>query len=167
MISAKLLLSLNDGYDENLYRASIGKYIYGLSSPENVLMLEPAGYIPFYANIKTIDEVGLVSREFTNYLLDKSKDQSIVGFWVNHMPDFLIQRNHILNFRDSLNKNFSKQEISWFKNNYCLNKHFYYEPKILAPKNKFQQFILELGNHSDYYLYVRKNKQYSCVKNNN
>ena len=167
MISAKLLLSLNDGYDENLYRASIGKYIYGLSSPENVLMLEPAGYIPYYANIKTIDEVGLVSREFTNYLLEKSKDQSIVGFWINHMPDFLIQRKHILNFTDSLNNNFSKEEISWFKKNYCLNKHFYYEPKILAPKNKFQQFILELGNHSDYYLYVRKNKQYSCVKNNN
>lgn len=167
MISAKLLLSLNDGYDENLYRASIGRYIYGLSSPENVLMLEPAGYIPYYANIKTIDEVGLVSREFTNYLLEKSKDQSIVGFWINHMPDFLIQRKHILNFKDSLNNNFSKEEISWFKKNYCLNKHFYYEPKILAPKNKFQQFILELGNHSDYYLYVRKNKQYSCVKNNN
>ena len=165
MISAKLLLSLNDGYDENLYRASIGKYIYGLSSPENVLMLEPAGYIPYYANIKTIDEVGLVSREFTNYLLEKSKDQSIVGFWINHMPDFLIQRKHILNFTDSLNNNFSKEEISWFKKNYCLNKHFYYEPKILAPKNKFQQFILELGNHSDYYLYVRKNKQYSCVNN--
>ena len=109
----------------------------------------------------------LFANEFTNYLLDKSKDQSIVGFWVNNMPDFLIQRNHILNFRDSLNKNFSKQEISWFKNNYCLNKHFYYEPKILAPKNKFQQFILKLGNHSDYYLYVKKNKQYSCVKNNN
>ena len=165
MISAKLLLSLNDGYDENLYRASIGKYIYGLSSPENVLMLEPAGYIPYYANIKTIDEVGLVSREFTNYLLEKSKGESIVGFWINHMPDFLIQRKHILNFTDSLNNNFSKEEISWFKKNYCLNKHFYYEPKILAPKNKFQQFILELGNHSDYYLYVRKNKQYSCVNN--
>tara|TARA_Y100001978_G_C23700281_1_gene440395 strand:+ start:183 stop:1871 length:1689 start_codon:yes stop_codon:yes gene_type:complete len=165
IFSAKLFLSLNDGAEENLYRASIGKYIKNISSAENVLMLEPAGYIPYYADIKTIDEVGLVSQEFTDFLSKKSPQESIVSFWIEYMPDFLVQRKHILNFRDSLGNQFSEDEILWFKNNYCLKKSFSYDPKILAPKNKFKQLILKLGSHVDYYLFVKRNKDNLCLNN--
>ena len=67
--------------------------------------------------------------------------ESIVSFWIEYMPDFLVQRKHILNFRDSLGNQFSEDEILWFKNNYCLKKSFSYDPKILASKNKFKQLI--------------------------
>ena len=167
IFSAKLMLSLSDGAEENLYRASIGKYIKNISFPENVLMLEPAGYIPYYADIKTIDEIGLVSREFTNFLSKKPAQESIVPFWIEYMPDFLVQRKHILNFRDSLNNQFSEEETLWFKNNYCLNKRFSYDPKIIAPNNKFKQLILKLGSHVDYYLFVKRNKENLCLNSFN
>ena len=164
IFSGKLILSLHIGADENLYRVSIGKYINKLSHPEDILMLEPAGYIPYYANIKTIDEIGLVSREFTNFLSKKSPKESIVSFWIKYKPDFLVQRENILEFKDSFNTSFTKEESLWFKDNYCLNKHFTYAPKILAPKNKFKQFVLSLGSHSDYYLFIKNKEKNSCIE---
>ena len=63
----------------------------------------------------------------------------------------------------NLNNQFSKDEILWFKNNYCLKKRFSYDPIILAPNNKFKQLILKLGSHVDYYLFVKINKENLCL----
>ena len=158
----KLFLSLNDGLQENLHRAAVGKYISTISSPKSSLILEPAGYIPFYAGVKTIDEVGLISREFTNFIARKSKGQSIVAFWKDNIPEFLVQRKHILNFKDSLGNSFTESEILWFKKNYCLHKTFIYDDQVLAANNKFKQFFLSLGSHTDYYLYRKTSDGDTC-----
>ena len=59
----------NIGFQENSYRSVIGKDIFRMSDNPDIdtLFLEPAGYIPYYAKIKTYDTVGLSSPEILKF----------------------------------------------------------------------------------------------------
>src|SRR5262245_14505560 len=49
------------GTQENLYRGGIGDDIRSLAAPGDTLLLEPAGYVPFHAQLWTWDEIGITS----------------------------------------------------------------------------------------------------------
>ena len=51
------------------YRADIGRYLGEISHGRGTLLLEPAGYIPYFSGQHTCDEVGLVSDRVTKYML--------------------------------------------------------------------------------------------------
>lgn len=65
----QFLVLKNIGFQENVYRSNVGQYIYDISEDKknDTLFLEPAGYIPYYAKIKTIDTVGLTSPTIRKY----------------------------------------------------------------------------------------------------
>ena len=75
----QFLVLKNIGFQENSYRSVIGKDIFEISldHKKDTLFLEPSGYIPYYAKIKTYDTVGLSSQEILNFRDNKTKDINI------------------------------------------------------------------------------------------
>ncbi|MCJ7644250.1 MAG: hypothetical protein MUP28_07210 [Candidatus Aminicenantes bacterium] len=66
------------------FLTGIGKYIAGVAKSRDTLLLEPAGFIPFYARIFTFDEVGLVSPQVTTYM----RRFGVEGWWLPFLHDF-------------------------------------------------------------------------------
>ncbi|MGZ5211702.1 MAG: hypothetical protein ACXWB6_05480, partial [Kaistella sp.] len=90
LYSFQLLQSWAIGYMEETQRMQIANDIQS----ENLtighsILLEPAGKIPFYTNLYTYDEVGLVNKKITAQML---KDENY--WWMNSVkkfhPDFIV-----------------------------------------------------------------------------
>lgn len=154
LILGQWVLSLNTGTQEFKYRAFIGRYLNSISKPEESIMLEPIGYIPYFANRYTHDEVGLASPNVTRYRKKFGKKWWI-AYVKKYKPDYLIERDHILNFRTLDNYLLAEDEKKWFNDNYEMIKHFKYNPDNYTV-DRFLLYFLRLGGHADYYLFKRK-----------
>lgn len=130
------------------YMASVGKYIKSVSSPNNTMMLEPAGYIPFFAGLYTYDEVGLVSPSVTAYMRKYKKD-----WWINYIkdkkPDFIVEgeRDYMSTLPDDKKR--------YFDDNYQLIKKFSYRHEDYY-FNPFVVKILKFGTMGDYFVFKKK-----------
>ena len=144
-------LSLNWGTQERLYRGGIGEYIRQVSTPLDSIMLEPAGYIPFYSERYTYDEVGLVSPQVTEYRR-KYGNNWWIRFVKDYKPTFLIERRHILEYKTLDGYMLDEQEREWFDSNYRLVRVFTYQPRDYY-RHPLLLRLLELGQAVDYYLY--------------
>ena len=118
------------------------------------MFLEPAGYIPFFAKIKTFDTVGLTSPVVRNY---RKKDQ-IKNWWFefvyNEKPNFVIDRKDLSldgEIRDGL-YTLTVKELDWFNNNYTKIKEFKYTEYVKKYGGGFKAFF-NLGSHTDYYIF--------------
>jgi hypothetical protein len=71
--------SIATGNGEWNYRRSIGLYLdlYEKDKKQWIL-LEPAGYVPYFSGLKTIDEVGLVDKQIQEEI---KKDKA--NYWIN------------------------------------------------------------------------------------
>lgn len=151
MMSLQLARSYNWGVMEGRYRANIGTYIAGVSSANDTLFLEPAGYIPFYAGLKTIDEIGLASPIVLKY-----KRESPENWWLNcvkkERPTFLVQREHFVDHRTHHGYQLKIDEIVWFDQHYALMKRFCYTPQEYTD-HAFLVRLLKLSKTHDYYVY--------------
>ena len=154
IIVIKYIASVNVGTQESIYRAGIGKYINKIADKDDTLILEPAGWIPYYAKIRVLDEIGLTSKKVTEFHKYKKNNQSLVSFWEKEKPTFLLQRTHIFNKYDVLGNRII-YEYKWFKKNYYLLKQFSFKQIIDSEKNPIKRFILKLNGPAEYYLYKR------------
>ena len=149
--TGQLALSYNWGSQERKYRGGIGEYIKSISEPSDTIMLEPAGYIPFYSQRYTYDEIGLVSPQVTEY-----KERYGTRWWVRFVqdkrPDYLVQRSGILRYRTRDGYELTEAERAWFDESYVLVREFEYRPKEFA-RNTILLGILEMGSAVNYYLY--------------
>jgi hypothetical protein len=147
----QLARSYNWGVMEGVYRANIGTYIAGVSNPKDTLFLEPAGYIPFYAKLKTIDEIGL-----TSPIIVKYKRESPENWWMNYVkqerPTFLVQREDFKAYRTFHGYVLTAEEIRWFNENYTMIKHFCYTPHEYT-ENVFFRKLLKLSKTHEYYVF--------------
>ena len=148
--------SIGVGIQESVFRYSIGNYIENISNKNESLMLEPAGWIPYPTNLKIIDEVGLISKDFYKYLLKKEKKESIVSYWRKEKPEYLIQRNHIFKRKDSLANEINDEDYLWFTKNYQLIKKFDYQELIKSEKSIFKKYIMKISASTNYYLFKIK-----------
>jgi hypothetical protein len=158
MMPLQLARSYNWGVMEGVYRAKIGTYIAGVSNSKDTLFLEPAGYIPFYAKLKTIDEIGLTSPIAVKY-----KKENKNNWWMNcvkqERPTFLVQREGFTEYRTHHGYTLSTDEIRWFNENYQLIKRFCYTPKEYT-NNAFLVRLLRLSSTHDYYVFkLRKTNE--------
>ena len=151
-----LFININISEQESRYRASIGRYIEQISNPNDTLFLEPAGYIPFYAGIKTYDTVGLTSPKILNFHTQHG-GKWWVKFVFSETPSFIVDRSpiHLSKATADGNYNLNGSEYAWFMNNYVLEAAFNYEQYL--DMNQTSLFgIHRLGSSSDYFLYKRK-----------
>ena len=135
-------ISYSKGVQESGYRASVGKYIYTLAKDDDTLYLEPAGYIPYFAKIRTIDSVGLVSNTVLRYQKNYPNRWAI-ELLMKEKPGFLVSR--LKNLWDS------SEDQKWFDENYKTLRIFEYNPEDFT-SIPFLQWILKLGDHANYHV---------------
>ena len=147
----------NIGFQENSYRSVIGKDVFNLSNfPEtDTLFLEPAGYVPYFAKIKTFDTVGLSSPEILKY-----RNKNNIRWWLDFIedkrPTFILDRSNIYNgYSHDGEYSLTDAELKWFLRNYNLVKKYNYHTHVSNYSGSLESFY-KLGNHSDYFLYKKK-----------
>jgi hypothetical protein len=147
----QLLLSLNWGLQERYYRGGIGEYIKSISTASDRLLLEPAGYIPYYSELFTYDAIGLVSPVVTEYRKTYS-GRWWIEFVKAYQPEFILERESLTRYITLDGYELSEPEKSWFISNYTQIKEFNYLPSNYIG-NPYMQKILSLGSAENYYLY--------------
>lgn len=147
----RISLSTNWGSQEAGYRAEIGRRVAARAEPGDTMMLEPAGYIPFFSGLYTYDEVGLVSRKVTDYRIQYGS-----GWWISFLRDvrpvFLVERPHL---RDSVTfegTRLSPSEVEWFRAHYELVETFRYSDYLRSAPTWLLP-LLRRGSAVDYDLY--------------
>jgi hypothetical protein len=146
--SLQYFTSLNTGTQEYHYRGDVGRFLGERSHHMGTLFLEPAGLIPFYSDLKTTDEIGLVSDDILIYRLRYRND-----WWIryveNEKPTFIVQRDSFRHFTTYEGYTLTPSEIAWFENHYVKIGDFHYNPAAYY-NNYLMLKLLSHGSHADY-----------------
>jgi len=128
LLVGQLSQALCVGTQEFDYRAEIGRYINRTAGPSATLLLEPTGYIPFFADRCAWDEVGLVAPEVTDYQRRYGQDWWF-EFVAQKKPTYIIQRGNFIDQRVLYTgRRLSAAQRAWFDANYDLDREFHYDP---------------------------------------
>jgi hypothetical protein len=153
LATGQWLLAVSWGTQERLYRGGIGERIRELSHTGDTLLLEPAGYVPFYAKLFTWDEIGLASPAVTQY-----RAQYGTHWWLRFVedrsPTFLLERQPLPDGGTLDGYFLSADEKAFFDRHYRAVETFHYEPHSLR-RSRVLGDIAAFGSASDYYLYQR------------
>jgi hypothetical protein len=121
-------LALCTGTQEYYYRAGIGRYLHDSSQPTDTLLLEPTGYIPFFADRYTWDDVGLVAPQVTGFQRRYGLDWWF-EFVQQRQPTYVIQRTDFIDRRILYSgQPLSPEQRMWFDSHYSLDHEFQYDP---------------------------------------
>ena len=146
MAAFQTVHSIATGNGEWNYRRSIGLFLKDYEKDKNqYILLEPAGYIPYFSGLKAIDEVGLVDKEIQTEI---KKDKA--NYWKNTVekrkPKYLLAPKNLFEGKDG----------SFYQENYQLLKEFRIK-NHLNSENKILEKIYRLKpSGTDYNLYERK-----------
>ena len=146
MAAFQTVHSIATGNGEWNYRRSIGLFLKDYEKDKNqYILLEPAGYIPYFSGLKAIDEVGLVDKEIQTEI---KKDKA--NYWKNTVekrkPKYLLAPKDLFEGKDG----------SFYQENYRLLKEFRIK-NHLNSDNKILEKIYRLKpSGTDYNLYERK-----------
>lgn len=146
MMAFQAVHSIATGNGEWNYRKSIGIFLDEYEKDKNqYIFLEPAGYVPYYSGLKTIDEVGLVDKKIHEEII-KDKENYRFNTIKNRKPKY------ILSYKDlSEDKN-----AYYYNTNYRLLKQFRIN-NYLHHDNPIIQKIYQLKpSGTDYNLYERR-----------
>jgi hypothetical protein len=153
LILGQWCLAVSLATQEHLYRGGIGEQIKSISARGDTLFLEPAGYIPFYAQLYTWDETGLASPSVTKYKVAYGP-RWWVPFVRDMSPTFLLERDEMLGYQTHDGYQLSSDERDWFRRHYRLVRVFTYDPSALRSSPALR-YIAGLGSAGDYLLYQR------------
>lgn len=148
---AQWVFSYAWGMKEYAYRGGIGVWLSENAKPGERLLLEPAGYIPYYSGLYTYDEVGLVSPQVVTY-----RQEYDLRWWTEFVQDFepewVVQRGHITEYMTYQGYEMNQAEREWFQQHYRLAAHFTFRPEDYADRSFFVS-LLSLGEVDDYYVF--------------
>ena len=114
MLAYQTIHSIATGNGEWNYRRHIGLFLDQHEKDKSQwIFLEPAGFVPYYSKLKTIDEVGLVDRGVQTEMIKDKKN-----YWFNTVKNR--QPKYILAYRDI----FEGENAQYYKTNYKLLKEF-------------------------------------------
>lgn len=145
MLAFQTVHSIATGNGEWNYRRKIGIYLNNYEQDKNQwILLEPAGYVPYFSGLKTIDEVGLVDKEIQAEI---KKDKA--NYWVNTVKKR--QPKYLLSYRDL----FVDKDAVYYQSHYKLLKEFRIND-YLQSENLILEKIYKLKpSGTDYNLYER------------
>jgi len=148
MLLFQVVHSIATGNGEWNYRRNIGLYLNEHEPDKNQwIFLEPAGFIPYYSHLKTIDHVGLVDKKVQDEIA-KDKKNYILNVAKNRKPKY------ILAFEDL----YKTEDKAYYKTHYRLLKEFRIKDH-LDSENKILKKIYHLKpSGTDYNLYERIEK---------
>ena len=145
MLAFQTVHCIATGNGEWNYRRTIGLFLNGYEKDKNQwIFLEPAGYVPYFSGLKTIDEVGLV---------DKGVQQEIkkdnVHFRINTVQHR--KPKYLLSYRDL----FTGEEASYYKAHYRLLKEFRIKDHLKSDNKILEKIYVLKPSGTDYNLYER------------
>ena len=145
MFAFQTIHSIATGNGEWNSRRSIGLYLKNYEKDKNQwIFLEPAGYVPYFSGLKTIDEVGLVDKNMQEIIL-KDKKNFRLNAVKSRKPKYILMYINIFEGKDS----------AYYKSNYKLIKEFRIK-NSLKNKNKLLERIYHLKpSGTDYNLYEK------------
>jgi hypothetical protein len=147
-------VSLNDGTQLYHYRADVGRWLHQQANPSDTLFLEPAGYIPYFANLPTTDEVGLASPEILDFK-QRYPDDWWFEFVQQRQPVWLVERADMRHYETYQHQHLTPPQISWFNQHYALVRAFHYDPAQYM-HSAWELRMLQHGTHADFLMYRRR-----------
>lgn len=145
MLAFQIVHSIATGNGEWNYRRQIGLFLNQYESDKNQwIFLEPAGFVPYFSGLKTIDEVGLVDKNVQEEIIKDRKNYKVHTI-ENRKPKY------VLSYKDL----FVGDDNQYYKTHYKLIKEFRIEDH-LESKNRILEKIYKLKpSGTDYNLYER------------
>lgn len=147
MAAFQTIHSIATGNGEWNYRRSIGLFLKDYEKDKNqYILLEPAGYIPYFSGLKAFDEVGLVDKEIQEEI---KKDKP--NYWRNTVahrkPKYLLSPTDL----------FSGKDAVFYQRNYRLLKEFRIKDFLYSDNQILERMYKLKPSGTDYNLYERKN----------
>lgn len=125
---AQLFISVGYGIVGFRYLSSIGRDIGRMAQPGDSLELEPAGYIPFYAGIRTEDEIGLASETIVDYRI-RYGHEWFMAYLRQEGPTFLLEKEYFENRQTLDGDRISPVDWQWFVSHYRLVRTYSFNDK--------------------------------------
>lgn len=146
MFAFQVVHSIATGNGEWNYRRQIGLYINEYEKDKSQwILLEPAGYVPYFSRLKAIDEVGLVDKEVQNEI-KKGKEH----VWKNTIEKR--KPKYLLSYKDL----FQGEDASFYQSRYELVKEFRINENLSSDNEILEKIYHLKPSGSDYNLYERK-----------
>lgn len=145
MLAFQTVHSIATGNGEWNYRRSIGLYLDVYEKDKKQwIFLEPAGYIPYFSGLKTIDEVGLVDKKVQSEI---AKDKP--NYWVNTVKNR--KPKYLLSYKNL----FAGKDAAFYQEHYQLLKEFRVKNHLKSEYPILEKIYRLKPSGSDYNLYVR------------
>jgi hypothetical protein len=146
MVAFQTIHSIATGNGEWNYRRQIGLYLDKIEKDKNQwIFLEPAGYVPYFSHLKTIDEVGLVDKQIQEEI-KKDKPNYKLNTVKNRKPKYILSYNDL----------FQGKEANYYKENYILLKEFRIKDHLKSDNKIIEKIYHFKPSGTDYNLYRRK-----------
>lgn len=145
MLAFQTVHSIATGNGEWNYRRSIGLYLdlYEKDKKQWIL-LEPAGYVPYFSKLKTIDEVGLVDKQIQEEI---KKDKT--NYWINTVKKR--EPKYLLSYKDL----FTGKDAEYYKSHYKLLKEFRIKDHLNSQNKILEKIYYLKPSGTDYNLYEK------------
>lgn len=145
MFAFQTIHSIATGNGEWNYRRTIGVFLNQYEKDKNQwILLEPAGYVPYFSGLKTIDEVGLVDKQIQE---EAVKDKA--HYWINTVekrkPKYLLSYNNL----------FEGEDGEYYKIHYKLLKEFRVKDHLKSDNKILEKIYILKPSGTDYNLYER------------
>lgn len=152
---ALFIVALGDGASEYHHRRVVGLHLRAISEPHDVLILEPAGYIPFFSGLITHDEVGLVSDDVIQARQEFGEGWQIP--FVRARPEISrwVMRDHILEGVLSGGYKMNAEEQAWFDREFEMVHRLDYRPEEYGYPEVFHP-VLRVSSAATYYTFARR-----------
>ncbi|QIY89880.1 hypothetical protein [Chryseobacterium gallinarum] len=147
MFAFQTIHSIATGNGEWNYRRTIGIFLNQYEKDKNQwILLEPAGYVPYFSGLKTIDEVGLVDKQIQAEI---KKDKA--NYWINTVKTR--KPKYLLSYKNLYEGNTA--DAFYYQTHYRLLKEFRVKDHLKSD-NKILEKIYKLKpSGTDYNLYIR------------
>jgi hypothetical protein len=145
MVAFQTIHSIATGNGEWNYRRSIGISLnFYEKDKKQWILLEPAGYVPYFSGLKTIDEVGLVDKQIQTEI---KKDKA--HYWINTVknrkPKYLLSYNDL----------FKTADAEYYRSHYRLLEEFRIKDYLKSDNTILEKIYRLKPSGTDYNLYVR------------
>ncbi|EJL67468.1 LTA synthase family protein [Chryseobacterium populi] len=145
MVAFQTIHSIATGNGEWNYRRSIGIFLNSYEKDKNQwILLEPAGYVPYFSGLKTIDEVGLVDRKIQDEIRKDKKH-----YWINTVKDR--KPKYLLSYNDL----FAGEDGGYYRTHYQLLKEYRIKDHLKSDHKILEKIYKLKPSGTDYNLYIR------------
>lgn len=145
MLAFQTVHSIATGNGEWNYRRTIGLFLNQYEKDKKQwILLEPAGYVPYFSGLKTIDEVGLVDKEVQSEI---ARDKT--NYWVNTVKKR--KPKYLLSYDDL----FERKDAEYYKVHYKLLKEFRVKDHLKSNNKILEKIYILKPSGTDYNLYER------------